>query len=101
LIYYLLNEQTRTSFSGTSIELKRVGFFSNFALKEWTSKIVGPITILPYTLSSQINVHVRLFILGQNLAKNDQNLAILCTKRPKLQACMLLFESVRLFESSE
>ena len=53
------------------------------------------------TLRFRIIVPVRLFILCQEWRENGQNLAILCSKRPKLQRCMLLLEAVRLLEELE
>ena len=45
------------------------------------------------TVQSLIRVHVR-----QELAKNGQNVAILCSKRPKKHPCKPLLETVRLLE---
>ena len=51
------------------------------------------------TLRYLINVALRLFILRQKVAKNDQNLAFLCNKVKNLQATTHLFDALRLFDT--
>ena len=53
------------------------------------------------TLTYQIDVGPRVFILRQKWAKNSQNLAILCTKPENLYTSMHLFDGPRLFDRLE
>ena len=62
-------------------------------------RVIMRLQVQTHTLRYLINVALRLFILGQKLAKNDQNLAFLCNKVKNLQATTHLFDALRLFDT--